>query len=338
MALPFSAQALTQAQDAVKPFELRGGVLVDPQKGRIYAMNLKGGIDSIDLAGGQVVWSNDAAARPVALTGGKLVGQADTGAEKGVVKLAILNPDNGRKFADASHRLRADDVRSSVTETSTGRFVASAAPAVDGQTDVNWVFTQARRAQGIAPAPGASARRRTRGNELAAKAAEAAPPVSSRTATHGAFRLNLETGATSELAAPKNAPAAPPPGNRINAPPAAERIQGVEGHQVLSADGRHVLVGKQVSEDLLSDAFLLTVYKRDNHEKVGAFRSRLPNPSYFVIDGRVYCETTPFTRPTAQGPIDEPAKIRAIDLTVGEGKELWSRPVRETTFRGPFPG
>src|SRR3954463_16411273 len=57
---------------------LRDGVLVAPDRGLAYVMRPGGGIDAIDLASGNVRWHSDAAAKPLAISGKRLIAQAES--------------------------------------------------------------------------------------------------------------------------------------------------------------------------------------------------------------------------------------------------------------------
>jgi len=115
--------------------------------------------------------------------------------------------------------------------------------------------------------------------------------------------------------------------------PEAERIPGVPEVQnrFLSADGRHVLVSTPTGNDTDWERYTLTVYERGTGKRLGEFKSHVSTVPFFVTDSRVVFETGPYTRQS----VEEPPKIRAVDLT--SGKEVWSKEVRDPEYRGPFP-
>ena len=150
--------------------------------------------------------------------------------------------------------------------------------------------------------------------------------------TSGAFLLDLPSGAVSPLR-PEEVPVMFEP--RALDLPVAARLARVSGPQFLSADGRHVLSSELVADDTVWDKYRWTIYDRDTGERVGEFRTYLPLAPFFVLDSEVVYETGPYVRQSETGPIEEPLKVRAVDLQTGQ--ELWSQPVRDTTYRGPFP-
>ena len=114
-----------------------------------------------------------------------------------------------------------------------------------------------------------------------------------------------------------------------------ERLSQVPGVQFPSADGRHVLTSQRIADDSVWEKYRWTIYDRDTGERVGAFNSHLRLASFFVLGTQAIYETGPFVRRTESGLVDEPLKIRAVDLRTGQ--ELWSREVRDTAYRGPYP-
>src|SRR5262249_51362608 len=98
----------------------------------------------------------------------------------------------------------------------------SAAPVTSGGAGVNWRFTERR---GRALPPGTK-------NVLPPSGGAAAPAAAGES-KHGAFKIDLDNGATTPH---ETGPAAAPP----VAPAAAEHIAGLPLPQLLSADGRNV--------------------------------------------------------------------------------------------------
>jgi hypothetical protein len=105
--------------------------------------------------------------------------------------------------------------------------------------------------------------------------------------------------------------------------------------QILSADGGHVLASERVADDSVWEKYLWTIYDRSTGEPIGEFRTFRSLAPFFVSDSMVIYETPPAARQVQGNLIEEPLKIRAVNLPTG--KEVWSREVRDTTYRGPFP-
>jgi hypothetical protein len=105
--------------------------------------------------------------------------------------------------------------------------------------------------------------------------------------------------------------------------------------QILSADGGHVLASERVADDSVWEKYLWTIYDRSTGEPIGEFRTFRSLAPFFVSDSMVIYETPPAARQVQGNLIEEPLKIRAVDLSTG--REVWSREVRDTAYRGPFP-
>jgi hypothetical protein len=76
---------------SAKAFELRDGVVVDPDRQEMYLMNPGGGIDAVTLADGSILWSTKEAAKPLALVGNRLVTLANPAGTSNELKFVIFN-------------------------------------------------------------------------------------------------------------------------------------------------------------------------------------------------------------------------------------------------------
>jgi hypothetical protein len=307
-----------QAPDAsnVKSFNLRPGVVVDPGRKLLYAMAPEGGIEALKLETGEVAWATKDAARPVGLVGGRLIAQAAPEATANALKVVSLDPGAGKAIATGSVSLPAD-VRPMVQSTARREFSLTAAPVTSGGAVLNWRFSERR---GRALPPGTK-------SVLPASGGAGAPAAASES-KHGAFKLDLDNGATTPHEA---GPAAAAP----VAPAAAEHIAGLPLPQLLSADGRNVLVktAPKADKDPAALEYTLEVYDRATAKKLGAFQSHYAGVPFFVTDSRVVFETPSYRRADADKKlVEEPARLHAVDLQ--SGNEIWSRPVLEAVSRG----
>ena len=314
----------------MKTFQLRPGVLVNPSQRRAYLMSPQGGIQAVDLAKGEPVWETKAAERPLTVAGGQLICQAEPAADENAMLLVTLDRATGRKVVAAAVPLPAG-IKPSVTETMSGEFAVTA-DAVEGDAMVTWQFIQ-RPKKGIRPG--------TRSALAQEQEAEAAPEaailpqqarIAGGSARSGTIRFNPTTGAASPGPAPG---ATLPPRRQAAILTADEPMAGIEGAQFLSVDGRHILVSRPVGEETAWEQYELTVYARDTKERSGAFKSHVAAVRFIVTDATAIYESQPYARQTGQALVEEPLKIRAVDLKTGN--ELWSRQVRDTSFVGPFP-
>ena len=310
----------TQPDAAADAVELGPGVVVHPARNAVYLMTPGGATEAVDFVSGKQLWQTRVVAKPLAVAGGRLVGQTEDGPDN-VLRMRVLDSATGQPVAAGERPLPAGVV-ASVNETSEGAFVASA-QVQGGEPIIKWQY-QERRRQGIPP-----------GTEAAVTGGGGVPlPASAgqQITRSGAFRIDLTTGATGEADAPGPMPAAV---SRVNPLSSTTRVESLPIPQFLSADGRHVLVSERVGDASVWQKYRLTVYERGTLRRVGAMNSHLSQVAFIVQGSTVLFETGPYSQRTGDQVIDEPLKIRSVDLETG--KELWNRPVRETVSRTPPP-
>src|SRR5262249_50694735 len=118
--------------------------------------------------------------------------------------------------------------------------------------------------------------------------------------------------------------------------PAAQRIAAAADAQYLSADGRHLLVSERIGDDSVWEKYRWTVYTADTGQRLGSIVSPFAQAAFFVLGSQLVYEGYPFQRRLPGGGMqDQPLTLRGADLR--SGGEQWSRPLRDTSYRGPFP-
>ncbi len=292
------------------------GVVVAPQHGLAYVMRRGGGIDAVELASGAVRWHSDGGAKPLALAGDRLVAQAESRGAN-ALDLAILDARSGAVRDSVRMPLPAG-ITATVVDTPAGAFRVRADHA-GSQLAVRWEstsLTSGGPAQGYLPAD----------NEGQAPMVVAGGAVIDL----GASSLKVET---EQPVRSVRSPALARPGlQELQAP----LVKGAEGRQLLSADGRHVLVTEPVS----TTEFTLyrhrwTVYDRASGARLGSAPA-LVSATPFLVVGTTLFHTAPAHVLVEEGRIaDHPASLRAVDLKTGT--EVWTMAVQETAFKGPFP-
>jgi hypothetical protein len=318
--LAWSSRSTAQENTTMSAFQLRPGVIVDMDRRLVYVMSAEGGIDAVELAQGIRVWSTKQAAKPLALAGDLLICQAEPPGAGNVLEVVTLDTQQrGQRVVTGTMELPAG-VAVSLDETLNSSFGASAG-AFAGDAFVSWEHSK-RLIKGIPPGD----------PEIVGEVAPPERAAAEPSVTSGTFRMDLSSGVMSSVP-PEEVPVALAP--RPPDLPVAERLARVSGPQLLSADGRHVLNTQRIADTSVWEKYRWTIYDRGTGERVGEFKSHVSLGSFFVLDSQVIYETGPYLRRTENGLVDEPLKIRAVDLQTGQ--ELWSWQVRDTTFRGPFP-
>ena len=301
--------------------ELRPGVVIDPQRRVAYVMNPKGGVDAVGLGRGELVWHSDQAARPIGATAALLVAQAELPKPGNELQVRLLDVRTGRLNRSVRHALPTG-TRTMVVGTAEGTFEVQALLSASDAT-LAWQFV-AVPLQGVRP--GAL--------EVDQPAAErqATPESAPQPTTSGVIRIDLPTGRASNLTA----------SDKVSIPtrqadvPAEAQIGSVTGQQFLSVDGRHVIASERVADDSVWDKYQWTVYERGSGLRLGMLRDYRSHAPFVIVGSSIIYETGPFERRTEQGLISEPLRVRTVELK--GGTQLWSRPIRDTTYRGPFPG
>jgi hypothetical protein len=288
------------------------GVVVAPRLGLAYVMRPGGGLDALDLASGAVRWRSDSAAKPLALAGQRLIAQAESGGAN-VLKLVSLDARSGA----ARETVRIDlpaGVAAPVVDSASGSFRVQA-DASGSELAVRWEATGVGApAQGVLPAE-------NEGQAPVVVAGEAVVDLGS------SLRVKTEPSVRS-MRSPTLARAA------LQELPASA-VAGAQGRQLLSADGRHVLVTEPIEGAGLSlYRHQWTIYERASGARLGSVSS-LVSATPFVVVGRTLYQVEPAHAVRREGGFAEhPAALRAVSLTTGA--EEWRTAIRETAFSGPF--
>jgi hypothetical protein len=315
--MPGTAQAQPRSiGPAENSTALHDGVVISPKQGVAYVMR-SGGIHAVNLANGKVRWRSDKAAKPLALVGDRLIAQANS---KGGKALEIVALDARSGAARDSVRIPLPEgVFASVVDTPAGSFRVRTDSAAS-ELVVRWEATGVgTAAQGYLPAeeegqaPDAG---------LQAVAGEAVLDMSSKTMTIKAepsVRLapsaTLVRSAMEELSSPA--------------------VAGIEGRQLLSADGRHVLATETIDAGSSLFRHRWTVYDRASGARLGAVPALVSATPFLVIGTTLY-HTVPAHSVRKDGKfVENSTSLRAVNLK--NGVESWKMAVLESDFRGPFP-
>jgi PQQ-like domain len=326
--------SLALAQEPAKSFELSPGLVVDPATNRAYVMRPEGGIAALDLTQGEKLWQSSAAAKPLTVSGDLLVSQAEPKASDNALEIVTLNTDQGTAVLQQTVPL-PPKVKPSITR-SAGRSFNASADSTSGEAAVTWQF-QERLIQGTragrevlpgepGPSPGAlppGVLRTEQGESLA-------DGPKTETA-NGAFRMNLKSGAVTPQKPGRRAAPVADKSLAVALSP-AEQLAEVPQPQFLSADGRTVLNPTSAAGGSPWERYVWTIYDRATGARLGEFRNRVRYTPFFVSGSLVIFQTGPYERKTADGNVEEPLQLSAVDLKTGE--TVWTEPIRDTVERG----
>jgi hypothetical protein len=298
-----SQQVGPQATISPAPVVVQPGIVLHPALGVVYVMNREGHIEAVGLTRGETRWTTAAVAKPLAVVGDLLVAHLQTQRPTNTLELAMFNTRVGPASVRVARIELPGQVRVSTQETLQGEFLTGAHVDADNII-VSWEFI---------PHP-------------ARGMLDPDDTVKPRVA-RGTLRLNPSTGAITGL----SAEAAVPAGARAYKVVGRERIQQDSGTQFVSPDGRYVLASQRVADNRIWDNYRWTIYRRDG-ARLGEARTHLGFAPFAVQDSILLFVTEPFAR---RGEDEQPLKLRALSLA--SGKEIWSKEIRDTKFRGPYP-
>ena len=289
--------------------------LVAPDLGLAFVMRPGGGIEALDLASGDVRWRSEKAGRPLAVVDGRLVAQAEPGGA-GSLALVVLETRNGTERSSTRVPIE-QSVTASVADNAGGSFRAWA-DASGSQLAVRWqhsTLSSTGGAQGYLPAA-------TEGQ---------APSIGGGEASFTVAGASLQLEQVNSLR---------PTAEQAVGRPALEEVSVAavrsSGRQLLSADGRHVLISERIpSAEFRIDHNRWNVFDRETGAKVASFRSVISAAPFVVVGRTLYYTSPAHVDRRGERLVHRGAMLRAVEL--GSGNELWAKTVRDSSFRGPFP-
>lgn len=288
---------------------LHEGVVIAPRYGFAYLMRPGGGIDAVDLASGAVRWRSDSAAKPLALAGDRLIAQKQS--QGNALDLVSLDARSGAA-RDSVRIPLPEGIAATVVDTPSGFFRVQAAGA-GSELVVRWEATDTGAAQGYLPAESEGLAPTTVTGAAVLDLASPSLKVKSEPAVRIAQSGTVVRASLEELRTP---------------------VVAGEGRQLLSADGRHVLVTEpmDVADKLYRHRW--TVYERGG-ARLGSVPA-LVSAAPFLVVGTTLYHTAPSHALVQEGRlVERPFSLRAVNLATGA--EAWTKAAGETDFRGPFP-
>jgi len=295
---------------------LLDGVVISPRQGVAYVMR-SGGIDAVNLATGKLRWRSDKAAKPLSLVGDRLIAQANGRGGK-ALEIVVLDARSGAS-RDSVRIPLPEGVVASVVDTPAGSFRVRTDNTASGMV-VRWEATGVGvAAQGYVPAEEEG---QAPGSGLEAVSGEAVLDMTSKVLTIKAEPSVRRTQSTSMVRSAMEELSSP-------------AVSGIEGRQLLSADGRHVLVTETVESADPLYRHRWTMYERASGARLGSVPA-LVAATPFVVIGKTLYHTVPAHSVRKDGKfVENPTSLRAVNLTTGV--EAWKTALLETSFRGPFP-
>jgi hypothetical protein len=327
-------------------FQFAQAAVVDSEKSTAYLMAPEARIDEVDLSSGQILATSTHAAKPLLLYDFLLLAQGEPRGESEKLRLiglsskdltvtfevdvplptgvqALIDDRLGSSFYVGAHidtneivvQWRSVQRQISGTPTSEPAHIATGWARIDPNAG-----RLTSSGDGEAPVREhdlpAIVRESVHSGALASKPCQVDDLIA-------AIQYREDTGATAVMLRRWNKET----GEGL---PDVKLFSGDLTFRSFSADCRYLLASRAM------DGWLWSIYSMATGDKVAEIHMPAPAAQFFIRDNSL-CYIAPATvvRAGGQLKIEEPRRFLAADLKTGS--ELWSRPIRETTYLGPYP-
>ncbi len=309
------------------------GVVVDLAAERLYMMSPKGGIDAIGLASGNLLWTSQAAGKPLAMFDDRLAAQAEAVGGSNSLPIVLLDTKSGRVVSTIAVPMAPDAMRPSIDDGMAAASSVQARVVSDGLL-VSWTVT----GRPVSPIP---------------------KPENVRSDS-GAALINLQTHHVTALGSDQAA--AMLRGKTSAATPSLSGIEGVY-FPPQRVDGLFVSVklgaasagqqavmkrwsetGEPLPDIELGPGFVAYAISADQSLLLiisGAAGPRYLWSIYTIASGKRVGEVR-LPDSSAQSffvwhsiLIYRSSALHAVELKTGT--EIWTRALRDTSYHGPFP-
>ena len=318
-AFSFSNRAIAQ-----ESFELLPGVVIDQQQGTAYVMSPGNKTSAVRIDDGRTIWTTQEIAKPIALKEHRLIGQAEP-KNTGVFSVVMVDVKREGQLIKTNDINLPSHVFASIDQSPDRHFEISTG-IKSGQLDLFWQYDKST-AQGIAPTEDTTPETDEKRQMAPRNAAEA---------NQGGFRIDMSTGRNSPLAQSQVRQFNLQEDQETKTVQLGEKISKLKGFRSFSADDKHVLISEKIGNDLLLNRYRWRVYEIESGRLLGEVMSHAAAARFYVSGSTIIHEAMPMTVRTAEDKLEE-LPLRLVGASLKSGKELWSKPVRDTTYRGPLP-
>jgi hypothetical protein len=330
-------------------FEFRNGVIVDVVESRVYLMSPRHGIEALDLRSGELLWQTTSAARPLLLNDGRLIAQAETGTVGNSLPVVVVSArDAGRILLEAEVAL-PETVQVSVDDGPGTSFRASAR-LQDNRVIIDWSYSS-QQIQGTPPGPGdqgvfldgAVWMEVDSGHHGILIADDAGTPpgehlpddveeLIGQASFSGLAWLTGSVLATIQHNANGDTTLRRWSIDTLESLPDINLTNDGFTYRYVSAGGRHALASRRAGGGEAD--WLWRVYSLESGRQVAQLRQKSAAARFFLTPSHLIHEAAA-TQYTVDGVIvRKPLRLRAVEL--GTALESWTRPLRDTTYRGGY--
>ena len=321
--LSLAVTSLVGSPVAADSLVLSPGVLVDTQTQSAFVMAPGGQVKAIDINSGTARWSSDAASVPLHLHRGQLYAGGEGAEAADHLEVLRLDPRSGE--LKASTRVALPQTVHTKVDQALGKAFECATDVEDGQLVLSW-RAYISDIRGVGPTFDPAALINPRAQKVQAGTVER---------LGGDVVLDEKSGQWRELGAEKSKQL-----QRQRAKESAtglylsgdERLAGVNGHQYLSVDGRHVLSSELTGRGL---SWLWHVYERESGKLLASFERDSARESFLVRGQNLLVVTGAGGERRADGSVG----FRGPQLmSIGfDGSTRYQVELRDNAYRGPHP-
>jgi hypothetical protein len=310
--------SMAQATGGAFP-ALYDGVVVDAANGAAYVMSPTGGIDAVEISTGNVLWKSRAAAKPLLVTKGTLVAQAQSPSPSGELLIVALDTKAGRSQGKVQVKL-PNGIRARLVDSPSKSFRAKAFTSKEGDVIVTWESQGDQVLQGAVPPSREAAPSTDEGFASQAAAARAAQSL-----TTGAARLNFAAGRAAAV-----------PYEQAKALQAAteKAAPSMDLRQLASIDGRHILRSEASPEGSLWMPYRWTITDASG-ATVATIDAPVSMAPFVVAGSQLFYVAQPSMRREGNRLVEEPLRLRSLDLATGNA--MWEKAVLDSTYEGILP-
>ncbi|WP_262694095.1 hypothetical protein [Kordiimonas aquimaris] len=321
---------------------LSPGVVIDFESGRAFLMAPEGGVTAVALSSGGMLWHSDEAEKPLLLTDGLLVSQADlpTSGNEVLVRMLRAGEDGG---VESEGRLPVSpSINTALDLTPESSFTLTASP-LEHDAILNWEFRE-RHLRGLVSGPDEV----LPGEDLpeveqAGGLAMEEPAVSFDVAAaeprellvRGQARLSPRFGNVSEMVEPSSEftlPTVPQlSASMFDAALPADFETPENPNFFESADRAHLLYSSPLDDEGDSlPTYRWEIRSRETSELVGVLHMRVGFAPFVVRNNHLFVELQPFVQVMNEQIDEQPLQLCAYDINSGD--QVWSQPLRDIYF------
>lgn len=289
---------------------LREGVVIDPNRKEMYCTTPDNRVEAVSLKTGESLWRSNANFKPMAISDGTLICLGSTAGSQNDLIIAGLDlAQKGNIKTRYTSRL-PEQVKIDFRQTANSAFTIEAR-IFEGEPYIAWKYFY-KPERGILE--------------------EDTSAAGGVTEQSGAFKVDRVSGRLSGIDKAQQA--------RIFISKAIVAAPGtgipeVKAQQFLSKDEKHILAASKTADNAEFNNYRWDIYDKASGNKTGQIQDYRSYAPFYVDDNIIFYEVGPYIRVESGEEREVPLQIVAVDLRTG--KELWSKRILDTIYRGPSP-